>query len=122
MHGLHDREDDLPVGSPGRSAVHLRRLLQRHRDIYQITGVEQYVHRHIEHYIQQDYAEPVSQSQLCRLFCQRHHQDRKRHEHTADDEQIHKAVELAVSLVTSQRITHQGMNRDGQSHGRYRDQ
>ena len=122
MHGLHDREDDLPVGSPGRSTVHLGRLLQCHRDIHQITRVKQYIHRHIEYYIQQDHTEPVSQSQFCRLFCQRHHQDRKRHEHTTDDEQIHEAVELTVGLVTSQRISHQGMNCDGQCHRGHRDQ
>ena len=55
---------------------------------------------------------------LCRLFCQRHHQDRERDEHTAYDKQIYKIIPFAVCFIPSHRITHQRV-KDHTEHNRH---
>ena len=116
MHGAHYRENDFPVCPPGRCPVHLRRFLERHRDIDKITGIQQNIHRHVKHDIQDNHTEPVCQPHLRRLLCQRHHQDCERNKHTTHDKQIDKAIKLAVALVSAECITHYGVNRYGQHH------
>ena len=120
MHGAHHGKNDAPVSPPGGSAVHPGRLLQGDGDVHQITGIQHDIHRHIEHHIEQNHAEPVGDMQLRCLLCQGHHQDGEGNEHTADDEQVYEIIKLAVGLVPPQGIAHQGMNGDGQydgSHG-----
>ena len=110
MHGSHDGKDNTPVSPPGGSTVHSGRFLQGNGNIYQVSGIQHHIHGHVEHYIQNDNTGPVGQMQLCRLLCQRHHQNGKGNEHTADDKKVYETVKFALRLISSQCIAHQGMN------------
>src|SRR5699024_7287610 len=82
MHGFHNREDNAPVSFPCGCSINSCRFFKSQRDILQIAGIQQQVHRHIEYGIQKDNTYSVCQAHLGSQLYNRHHQDSKRYEHT----------------------------------------
>ena len=122
MHWLHDRENDFPISLPCCRAVHISGFFQCHRNIYQIAGIKKYVHRHIEYHIKDDHANPVRKPETRSLFYQRHHQDCEGYEHTADDVEICKIIKFAVSFISTNRVSDEGVDHNGDHNRQYSDQ
>ena len=116
VHRFHERENDFPVRRPGGGAVDMSGFFERHRDVLEVAGVQEHVHRHVEDRVAQDDTDHVGDVQFCRLFDERHHQDRERDEHTADDVVVRRTVEFAVLHVARNSIPHQGVDDKCQSH------
>ena len=78
MHWFHDWENNLPICFPCHSHHPPQAASsQCQRDICKISGIKQYIHRHIEYNIQNNNSCPICQSHLRRLFYNRHHQNCK---------------------------------------------
>ena len=54
VHGHHKRKDDPPVRGPGGGPVHARGLLEGNRNVLEVPRVQENVHRHVEHGVEQD--------------------------------------------------------------------
>ena len=122
MHGFHNREDNAPVSFPCGCSINSCRFFKSQRDILQIAGIQQQVHRHIEYGVQKDNTYSVCQSHLGSQLYNRHHQDSKRYEHTAYNVQIDEAVCFAVSHASSDGVAGQGMDDHSQDNGDHSDQ
>ena len=121
MHGLHEREDDLPVRRPGARAVHARGLLERHGDVTQVTRVEHHVHGHVEDHVEHHDAHHVVEVHHGGLLDERHHEDRERHVHAGDDEVVGNLEDLLAIHVAPDGVCREAVHENRHDHGRNRD-
>ena len=111
MHWFHDRENNFPICFPCARTIHAGCFFQCQRDICKISGIKQYIHRHIEYNIQNNNSCPVCQSHLCSLFYNRHHQNRKWNKHSADYIEINEFVKFTL-FISSDCISEKRMNQN----------
>ena len=104
MHRLHHGENDRPVGFPCGSTVNVCSFFHCQRNVFQIAAVQHDVHGHIEYQVQNDNAQTVVQSHNGGLLDQRHHQNGKGNEHTADDVKVDQLIALFPCHVSANGI------------------
>ena len=104
MHWFHDWENNLPICFPCARTIHTGCFFQCQRVICQISGIKQYIHRHIKYNVQNNNSCSVCQSHLRRLFYNRHHQNCKWHKHSADNIEINEFIDNQITKLEYEEI------------------